>query len=171
MAKAKKKAGKTRKKSPFLSAKNGSKPANRNEKGQFGKGNKAAVGHGRHKEKKLFRELMFDCISQEKFCNAIGNMIDKAEQGNFAAVKLMLEYAKYILPPQDDESLERMAALEKRIAEMEQSKERYEEPEEPIDPYSDHEPQPTLEAIGNPLEKPGAEQGTPSDSSGVDRNG
>lgn len=89
--------------------------AERDEKGRFVAGNKAAAGHARPHAAKIakLRATLFDVVTPENMRGVLIAMLKAAMEGDVAAARLILSYG--IGAPEATDVLERIEGLEEAL--------------------------------------------------------
>ncbi|MDB5320580.1 MAG: hypothetical protein JWN40_2211 [Phycisphaerales bacterium] len=93
-------------------------PNGRSAGGQFGPGNKAGKGNPFAKRVAKLRSALFRAVTPADLTEVVRVLVSSAKSGDVAATKELLQ--RLLGPPVELDFIERMAALEKQLAEVQQ---------------------------------------------------
>jgi hypothetical protein len=90
----------------------------RGEGGKFGPGNRFARGNPFAKRVAKLRSALFKAVSPEDLTEVVRVLVASAKSGDVAATKELLQ--RLLGPPVELDFIERMEALEKQLADVQQ---------------------------------------------------
>jgi hypothetical protein len=90
----------------------------RKPNGQFGRGNRCATGNPHAKSAALLRAALFKAVTPADMEAVVAKLVEQAKAGDIASARELFQ--RLLGPPVDFETAERLEAVERRLADLQQ---------------------------------------------------